>query len=308
MSQLITKNVINRNTEEAIAILYSCGEGSNDELFWEDIKEPYKSILEECYYVNEEGKYNQLEQITNSIKYNRISYIKLGIQLYQVKYYRLYKNRYKSFKEYCEKAVHYQIWRANQVIDSASIAIKLIKAGFNIIPQNEAQARLLIKLSEEELVQKWQEVLDTYEPHKITANRIEMIIFGEQNLKKGTLKLPIQVIREIEVKAIENGMTAGDLITKIIAGELIINSDGSTETKFKERLEILENPSTEMLNNWEKDLNKLAFQERNKVDDFAEDLAEEVKNTVIDFKTVIKKCFIKFFFASKSLSIMKVIN
>jgi hypothetical protein len=295
MSQLTAKKTITKKVDLAIALLYSCGEESNNELFWESIKEPYKSILEECYYVNEEGKYNQLEQITNSIKYNRISYIKLGISLYQVKYYRLYKNKYESFKEYCEKAVYYPVWRANQVIESASVAIQLIKYGFNIIPQNEAQARLLIKLNEEELIRKWQEVLDTYEAHKITANRIEKIVFGENILKKGSLKLPIQIIREIEVKASENGISAGDFISKIITGEMTIHHDGSIETKFNQKLEILENPSTEMINRWEKDLNKLAFQERNKVDDFAEDLAEEVKNTVTDLKMAIKKCFIKSF-------------
>lgn len=295
MSQLTAKKTITKKADLAIALLYSCGEESNDELFWESINEPHKSILEECYYLNEEGKYNQLEQITNSIKYNRISYIKLGIQLYQVKYYRLYKNKYESFKEYCEKAVYYPVWRANQVIESASVAIQLIKAGFNIIPQNEAQARLLIKLNEEELIRKWQEVLDSYEAHKITANRIEKIVFGENILKKGSLKLPIQIIREIEVKASENGISAGDFISKIITGEMTIHHDGSVETKFNQKLEILENPSNEMVNRWEKDLNKLAFQDRNKVDDFAEDLAEEVKNTVTDLKMAIKKCFIKSF-------------
>ncbi|BAQ66045.1 hypothetical protein [Geminocystis sp. NIES-3709] len=296
MSKLNTKNTINRNADQAIAILYSDSEESKNDLFWENINEPYKSILEECYYINEEGKYNQLTHITNSIKYNRINYIKLGMQLYQVRYYKLYKSSYTSFKDYCEKAVYYPVWRANQVIESASIAIKLIKAGFNIIPQNEAQARLLIKLNEEELMRKWQEVLDTYEPYKITANRIEKIVFGEQNLKKGTLKLPVKVIAEIEVKALENGMSPGDLITKIISGELTISHNGCVETKLAENQENVENLSADIVKKWQKDLKKLAFQERTIIDDFAEDLAEEVKNTVTDFKQVIKKCFIKSFF------------
>lgn len=300
MSKLKTKNIINGNAQSSIALLYSSSEENEEELFWENINEPYKSILEDCYYLNEEGKYNQLKQITNSIKYNRINYIKLGVQLYQVKYYRLYKNEYKSFKDYCEKAVYYPIWRANQVIDSANVAIKLIKLGFNIIPQNEAQARLLIKLNEEQLIEKWQEVLNTYEPYKITANRIERIVFGEQSLKKGILKLPIKVITQIEFKALENGMSAGDLITKMMSGELTINYDGCVETRVIDNENFRENPTQEMINKWEKDLQKLAFQERSIVDEFAEDLAEEVKNTVTDFKKVIKKCFLKSFFGCHS--------
>jgi len=286
-----------RSNLDAIALLYSSGDRSKDELFWEQIKEPFRTILEECYCINEEGKYNQLEQITNSIKYSRISYIKLGIQLYQVKYYRLYKSHYHSFKTYCERAVYYPVWRANQVIASAGVAIKLIKAGFNIIPQNETQARLLIKLNEEELITKWQEVLDTYPPYKITANRIEAIVFGIDKRKKGTLRLPVKIIQEIENKALENGMSTGELITKMMQGELIIDSDGRMEKINREKEEIIENPSPEIIKRWEKDLNKLAFQERNKLDEFTEELTEELRNTVLDLKEVIKKCFFKSFFS-----------
>ena len=77
--------------------------------------------------------------------------------------------------------MHYQVWRANQIIESAEVAIKLMKFGFTIIPQNETQARILIKLNQEELIEKWQEVLDNYDPYKITASRIEKIVFGERN-------------------------------------------------------------------------------------------------------------------------------
>ena len=283
------------NLNSAIALLYTNDEEGKDELFWETINEPYKSILEECYDYVEEGKYQSLEQITNNIKYCRLSYIKSGILLYQTKYYKLYKKGYQSFKSYCEREIQYRVWRANQVIESAEVAVKLIKYGFEVIPQNESQARILTKLNNEQLIQKWTEVIDNYKPHEITSNRIEKIVFGEQKKKKGTIKLPIKVIREIENKSLEIGISSADLITKIMTGELIINSDGSLENQTIETEDIIENPHPETLKKWEKDLNKLAFQERNKIDDFAEDLAEEVKNAVTDVKKVIKKCFIKSF-------------
>ena len=40
-------NAIKKHYEDAIAILYSNNEISKDELFWEILDEPYKSILEE---------------------------------------------------------------------------------------------------------------------------------------------------------------------------------------------------------------------------------------------------------------------
>jgi len=287
----------NTNINQAIAVIYSCAEEDKNELFWETINEPYREILEECYYLLEDGKFTPLELITNSIKSNRLSYIKLGIKLYQVRFYQLYKGKYKSFKDYCEQGIYYPLWRVNQVIEASAIAIKLIKLAFNIIPQNEAQARILIRLNEEELIEKWQEVLDTYSPHKITANRIEAIVFGIGKRKKGTLRLPVKVIQEIENKALENGMSSGELITKMMQGELIIDSDGKIEKIAEEKEETIENPSPETIKRWEKDLNKLAFQERNKLDDFTEELADELRNTVIDLKKVIKKCFLKSFFS-----------
>ena len=299
----VKEKYINNN---AIALLYSNGEETPDELFWESINEPYKSILEECYYITEEGKYNKLEQVTNSIKYCRLSYIKLGVLLYQAKYYKLYKKKHQNFKSYCEKELHYRVWRANQVIESSKVAIKLIKAGYSIIPQNETQARLLTKLNDGELTAKWQLILDSYDPHKITANRIEKVVFGEIRRKKGTIKLPIKVIREIENKSLEIGVTSADLITKIMQGELSINSDGSVEKPSIETEEIIEKPNADAIKKWEKDLDQLAFYERNKIDDFAEDLAEEVTNTVTDIRKVIKKCFIKSFLKPfRSMDIVK---
>lgn len=289
------KNELGFNRNSAIAILYTNSEQNQDELFWENINEPYKSILEECYEYTESGKFQSLEQISNNIKYSRLSYIKLGILLYQSKYYKLYKTKYRTFKAYCEQELHYRVWRANQIIQAAEVAIKLVKYGFKIIPQNETQARILTKLNQEQLFAKWQEVLDIYQPHEITANRIEKIVFGEFNRKKGTIKLPIKVIRDIENKSLEIGISSADLITKVIRGELIINSDGSVETQIVEKEDMIENPHPEILKKWEKDLDQLAFYERNKIDDFAEDLAEEVKNTVTDVKKVIKECFIKSF-------------
>lgn len=296
MNQIGIKNKIeNTNINQAISLLYSSEDEDKEQLFWESINEPYREILEECYYTVEEGKFSRLEVITNNIKSNRLSYIKLGIKLYQVKLYKLYKNQYKSFKEYCELAINYPVWRANQAIETSGVAIKLIKNGFNIIPQNQAQARLLVKLNDSELIEKWQEILDHYPAYKITANRIEKIIYGEIRRKQGHLKLPIKILREIENKALENGLSASELISKIFQGQILINSDGSMENNLNDNQDVVQNLSPKIIEKWEKDLDKLAFKERNKIDDFVEELAEELQNTVTDLKLVIKKHFLKSF-------------
>ncbi len=296
MTKTKSLNKINTNKiNQAIALLYHSDPESKNELFWENINEPYREILEDCYYIIEDGQYSQLNQITNSIKSNRLSYIKLGIQIHQVKFYRLYETQFNSFKEYCQLAISYPVWRANQVIQASAVAIKLIKAGFNIVPQNEAQARILTKLNDWELIDKWQEVLDSYPAHKITTSRIEKIIYGELKIKKGNLKLPIKLLREIENKALENGLSVSDLITKVFQGDILINADGNLEKNPPENNQLISNPSPEMIKRWEKDLEKLAFQERNKIDEFADELAEELKNTVIDLKLAIKECFVKSF-------------
>ncbi len=90
----INNKLENRHINQAICLLYSCEDDDENELFWENINEPYKEILEECYYLVEDGKFNSLEKITNNIKLDQLSYIKLGIELYQVKYHKLYKKQY----------------------------------------------------------------------------------------------------------------------------------------------------------------------------------------------------------------------
>lgn len=305
MNQIIDINAIatssnkkfnyNYEKESAIALLYSCGEEDKNELFWENISEPYRSILEDCYLVAEDGKFTKLSQITNNIKYDKLNYIKLGVQLYQVKYYRLYQGVYTSFKQYCEQEIHYPLWRANKIIKASRVAIQLIKYGFRIIPQNESQARPLVKLSEQELYEKWQEVLDTYPFHSITAKKIRKVIYGEKNPEKGTLKLPLNVLEDIEKKALENGISVGELLAKVFRGELIIDQHGNLEYSRDEEEEKIEKIPPQTIQKWQEDLQNISLQEDNKIDDFAEELAEKIKNTVFDFKSVIKKCFINSF-------------
>ncbi|MGY6530412.1 MAG: hypothetical protein ACXITR_10835 [Cyanobacterium sp.] len=287
------KNQLNYTQEWAIALLYSCGEEDNNELFWENISEPYRSILEDCYLIAEDRKFTKLNHITNNIKYDKLNYIKLGVQLHQVKYYQLYKEAYKSFKEYCEQEIHYPLWRANKIIKASKVAIQLIKYGFRIIPQNEAQARPLVKLTEEELYEKWQQVLDTYPFHSITAKKIKKIVYGEKNPEKGTLKLSIKILEDIEGKALENGMSVDELLTKVFSGEVTINNDGSIEQEIKEE-EKIEKIHPQIMEKWEEDLEKISLK-KDTIDSFAEDLAEEIDNTVKDFKSVIKKCFFRTF-------------
>ncbi len=239
--------------QNALALLYqSSEEKEGDQLFWETLAEPYRSLLEDCYYLNEDGKFSQLKQINNSIKYLRLSYIKIGLQLYQVKYYKLYRGLYLSFKHYCEQELKYQVWRANQLIESARVAIELIVLGFKIIPVNESQARYLIKLNAEQLKEKWLEILSLYPPHKITAKRIEKVVKNVQKRKIGTLKLPIKIIEEIEYKALEYGISSGELVTKMIQGELSFSEEKTRDNS----LNSYEN-KREIIRKWEEDLQQL---------------------------------------------------
>jgi len=40
------------NINQAIALLYSKEKESTNKLFWEDLDEPYREILEDCYHYN----------------------------------------------------------------------------------------------------------------------------------------------------------------------------------------------------------------------------------------------------------------
>ena len=84
------------------------------------------------------------------IKANLNGWVKAGLVAAQVKIRSLWKNSehgYKSFADYCKRSLGKTSWYIDRLISGAEIVLQLANHGFDVLPSCEAQARHLVKAS-----------------------------------------------------------------------------------------------------------------------------------------------------------------
>lgn len=205
-----------------------------------------------------------LEWIVNEIKNHSLSYVRIGYIAAKVKLCKLWDRakkgvRFRSFQEWCEIALGRSHWQINRLIEAAQVVINLARAGFTFLPQNEAQARHLVKLSPDEQVEKWDEILRSFPHHRITASAIAEIVTG-QTAKPYRIEIDSDTYETLARKATEAGLTPKELLKKLIEG-----SDLEPETNPEDLPEPAESEpadqavviSQQQLERWESDLDAL---------------------------------------------------
>ncbi len=179
----------------------------------------FEEIVSYIYELDAEGNNITFEWADNEIKNHLMSFVRVGIVAYKVKLYRLYKKQFKTFQEYCEKSLGKTSWAINKIIAAAKVTLRLAKAGFKQLPQNESQARPLTKFDEETAIQKWQEVLKSAPPHRITANHVEKIIDGEKENSKTRVTIDKNVYQKLKRKAKKLGKTVDELLDELLGDD-----------------------------------------------------------------------------------------
>lgn len=114
----------------------------------------------------------EIEELVNKIKINTLSYIKNGLIAFKIKTLKLYKNTHFTFKEFCETQLGLSTWQVNRNIKASKVCLELATNGFDILPQNEAQARSLLTYGCEDIIAAWRSVVNNLLPHQITARSI----------------------------------------------------------------------------------------------------------------------------------------
>ncbi|TAE87009.1 MAG: hypothetical protein EAZ83_00030 [Oscillatoriales cyanobacterium] len=66
------------------------------------------------------------------IKRSFLDYVRQGIMLYAVRRYRLYKQQYADFAEYCKLALGRSHFYCKKIIQAAQVCLELIKSKFKI--------------------------------------------------------------------------------------------------------------------------------------------------------------------------------
>jgi hypothetical protein len=180
------------------------------------------SIDELVNYADEleyEGHCLTIQWATNEIKNYSLGFIRVGLLADKVRRFKLYRmanEKYANFREYCEQCLGKTQWHINRLIEAAKIVLELARAGFAYLPQNEAQARPLTKLWGDELIAKWQEVLDTAPKHRITANHVAQIVDPDYVPASQAIRVDSKFYKELEEKARESGMSAAQLVKKLV--------------------------------------------------------------------------------------------
>ncbi|MGK7914695.1 MAG: hypothetical protein AB4038_04000, partial [Prochloraceae cyanobacterium] len=104
----------------------------------------------------------ELSEVITEIKGNTLSFVRTGLMAYKVKVLKLYRQSYRSFKEFCEKAIGVTHWQVNRTIDASRVVLDLAQKGFKVLPKCEAQARHLTKLRGADLYHSWEDVINSY--------------------------------------------------------------------------------------------------------------------------------------------------
>jgi hypothetical protein len=189
--------------------------------------------------------------------------VRVGIVAAKVRRYRLYQlatQKFTSFRDYCERALGKTQWHINRIIEAARVVLELAREGFELLPQNEAQARPLVKFSGEELIAKWQEVIDSCPPHRITANHIAEIVAPGASPQQRAIKVDADVYSQLQEKAAQSGMTTQQLLKKLIG-------DFNPESEVMEVEPPVEEPESEEIQPvtakaialWIEDMKQLVF-------------------------------------------------
>jgi hypothetical protein len=202
--------------------------------------EPHiEELLDYAQFIDSQGKHLDYQQAVLNIKESMLRWVNVGLVAFQVKAKRLYQKFYLTFKEFCENELGVTHWRINNYIKAARVVIELAQAGFKILPTCEAQCQPLVKFFGDELIEKWQEVIDSIPSHLITKNTIEDIL-GMDISRKSNIKVNKQLADKLKQKAIDRGISLEELLEDFLSED--------------ERLEDVPIEKTEQ---WEQDLDQL---------------------------------------------------
>jgi hypothetical protein len=181
----------------------------------------YQPLLDFESEIQDEGKFANFDLLTIEIKRGFLDYVRQGLMLHTIRRFRLYKDKFKDFKTYCEKGLGRQHFYCNQIIKAADICLRLIKFGFKVLPNCVAQAIPLVKYAgvdkygDSPLVSKWQEVVDTVPKERISAVTITETIDENPEPRLQQVRIKKDTYALLAKKAAAAGLSFSELLDRI---------------------------------------------------------------------------------------------
>lgn len=222
--------------------------------------------LASCTSSNEK---NALFWCTRLAKYGQFGYVSAGIWLQRLRQWKhLWGRKSKSFNDFCRETLGKGHWYAGRIIKASKVCLALIHRGFKTLPTNEAQARPLTKYlfenttlngdtCQEELFEKWQQVIDTAPSQQgITASHITAIVEGEDFTIK-TIKADAKTCERLSRKALEAGMSTQEYLNFLLDQTEEPEVEPPEETEEPEETEKTEEVEPAKTEIWWDDVEKL---------------------------------------------------
>ncbi|MEG4211239.1 hypothetical protein [Microcoleus sp. S13_B4] len=172
--------------------------------------------------IQNQSPFHDLDYLTGEIKRGFLDYVRQGIMLDAIRKLRLYKDKFKTFKSYCEQALGRQYFYCTQIIKAASICLRLIKAGFEILPSCVAQVVPLFKhaitdqYGDCRLQEKWQEVVDVIPKERITAVTIAETVDNNPNLRLKQIRIKTDTYALLTKKAAAAGLSISEFLARLV--------------------------------------------------------------------------------------------
>lgn len=150
-------------------------------------------------------------QLEAEIEQNLKGFKRVGYALSVIRDQRLYRVDYDTFEEYCREAWDLGRPQAYRLIDSYVVVENLSPMGdkneaitFEILPENERQARPLASLDQDQQIAVWQMVIDIAKETgcKITADLVQRCVSSYQHKKVSDLINKTRKYGERQVKVI----------------------------------------------------------------------------------------------------------
>ncbi len=231
-----------------------------------ELEEWQEYLLQRLYDINDDTIDSERGFRTGltDLKMNNYSWVEFGFLAFQFKLKRIYKYFHKTWKQFCEKELHQNHYYVDKKIKAARVLQDLICAGFKVLPQNEYQCRFLTKFWGDELIEKWQMIVNAVKPHLITGDLIKASFCSKEPKEEKWVKIDSQVWEEFQHKAVSRGLNPNHVIEDYLQEW---EGDENEETTDELEDDQVEDVPIEKLKAWEDDLQAL-IEEKDRADNW----------------------------------------
>lgn len=166
-----------------------------------------------------EGDYN-LERRLKDLEFDHLAYIRIGANYKKAQVFDLHKkNGFDNFKDFCPQYLGKCYTYVRKLQEASRIAIELIMAGFDTLPQNASQAYELRHYTGNELIENWELIINYLPVHQITQDAIKNLIGKPPSIRKTKdcrITLPIKTHLLLETFAEEKNTSIAAVIDYLL--------------------------------------------------------------------------------------------